>query len=563
MSQVGLAQEDLEALKAIHREATGSAPRGPKAKDVEWLYEKVSQLAPDAVARYMAERGGGGAAAAAASAAASAPGAAAVRSSGGGPAGCLAGVVVSTSQIQGAARTALFAFVVEHGGEASSRLDARCTHLVLCEASGSKYRFARQHRIHTVAPEFVAECVESGQRAAEARHAVGSRLPDDARPSTTLSAPKVAAAAAPKAAAAAAPKAAAPVDGAAPADFLHEAGAVIYVGDSFDRAARDVIKGEIERAGGRSVLKHRPASKYTHALCAHRSDSYFRDGMDGEAGSQRAAVSSLWWQACVEARAVVEPGSMRCYRPAGSSGSVHGMQDVKCSVTGLVGDARKDVREMLQLVGAEFSGAMRRGETTHLICEQASGAKYDKAMEWGITVVRASWLQAVFERWKQVAETDYLLVVGGTTGVEKPAKAMAAASVAPAGDGDGAELVVTQPQKRGREASQSSQEDGRRKKKKKRADNQRSENSAGDGTEYVPCDDDEAGFFFLLSGGKSAQRQYISQIQAVDAELLEAGAVASERAVVHQPRSHSFDERCVSDTLPPVSIRSCETGASV
>ena len=34
---------------------------------------------------------------------------------------------------------------------------------------------------------------------------------------------------------------------------------------------------------------------------------------------------------------------------------------------------------LLWLPGAQFSGALRRGETTHLVCEEPTGAKYTKA----------------------------------------------------------------------------------------------------------------------------------------------------------------------------------------
>ena len=61
-------------------------------------------------------------------------------------------------------------------------------------------------------------------------------------------------------------------------EFLRGTRVVIYVGDSFDSTKRDKICDEIQRAGGRSVVKHRPATKYTHALCDHRGDSYFSSG---------------------------------------------------------------------------------------------------------------------------------------------------------------------------------------------------------------------------------------------------------------------------------------------
>ena len=52
------------------------------------------------------------------------------------------------------------------------------------------------------------------------------------------------------------------------------------------------------------------------------------------------------------ARETVLPATaMHCYRPAPRPGLVRGMGAVRCSVTGLVDDARKDVHELLVLLG--------------------------------------------------------------------------------------------------------------------------------------------------------------------------------------------------------------------
>ena len=48
---------------------------------------------------------------------------------------------------------------------------------------------------------------------------------------------------------------------------------------------------------------------------------------------------------------VLAATAMHCYRPAPRPGLVRGMGAVRCSVTGLVDDARKDVHELLVLLG--------------------------------------------------------------------------------------------------------------------------------------------------------------------------------------------------------------------
>ena len=291
--EAALDKEDLDPLRAIYQAATGESVRGRYARDVGWVYEKCQDVAPAATAKYMKSRE-------------------TQRST---PSGALAGTVVCTAQIVGPARAAIFAFVQEHGGEGTSTLDRRCTHLVLREPSGSKYGFARRHGIHTVSPEFVAECVEGGARADEALFAVGP-APAAARAGRGrrgAEATKVSKTAQEQEEEGKEEEEEEEDDeghgdedeaedieeveeqeeeGGPARGFLHGSGTVIYVGDSFSDESRRELLDEINGAGGRVVLKHR-SSAFTHALCAHGEDSYFSAGAAGRKGS-RAEVSRIW-----------------------------------------------------------------------------------------------------------------------------------------------------------------------------------------------------------------------------------------------------------------------------
>lgn len=583
LGEPALGAADLSPLKALHRTVAGHAPRGPKAKNARWVYERIRQLDPTAAEDFLAARE-----------AEAAPGAGGRRARRGEAAElvdaldeasptagqALAGALVCTSQLQGSARTALFAFVLEQGGQCSARLDSCCTHLVLRKPAGAKYRFARQHGIHTVSPEFVAECVERGERVDEARFAVGSRV---RKPPTGLAASPPAAAAA--VAAPAAKVAAAAADRLSPPpqrqqqrdaatnhasaqlprrDFLHGTSAVIYIGDSFG-TSRAAVCEAIRQAGAQPTLSHCSEGHITHALCAHRDDAYFSSGQHRGSGVEDTrAVNPLWWQACIDRHELVSSESMKCYRPPGSSGPVPGMEKVSCTVSGFSGDDRVDIRNLLQLVGAKFSGTMKRGETTHLICAESaqSGLKYEKAKQWGVVkIVRVAWIQQVFEQWLHVDESAFLLnqcdVQFGVPAA--PQRSTNDAEVATSGAKMKRERQVDPP-------SQSSEDGVHRKKKKSRSrDSHRNGDNQATGSEqtsaraddlaehvstYQMCSEDEAGFFFLLSGGKSAQKEYMSQIHAVDAKLQVSNAAACDRAVVCNPPAHGYDYRCTHLVMP-------------
>ena len=65
-------------------------------------------------------------------------------------------------------------------------------------------------------------------------------------------------------------------------------------------------------------------------------------------------------------------------------------------VTGFSGFRRKAIRFLLQAMGADYDDSLRPC-TTHLICQDASGSKYEKAKEWNIHTVSIDWLYHVAE----------------------------------------------------------------------------------------------------------------------------------------------------------------------
>ena len=46
-------------------------------------------------------------------------------------------------------------------------------------------------------------------------------------------------------------------------------------------------------------------------------------------------------------------------------------------------------------MGADYDDSLRQSSTTHLICRDASGSKYEKATEWKIQTISIDWLYHV------------------------------------------------------------------------------------------------------------------------------------------------------------------------
>lgn len=309
----------------------------------------------------------------------------------------LAGCRVSTSGLGAGARDAAFALIRQLGGQTTSRLDRRCSHLILdgmpSDVTGAKYDFARRYNIHIVAPEFLWASAEAGARAVESEFAVSGlagynqiarepNLFDDDN------------------------------DTEADSRFLRGQRAVIHLAGCVPQALRNHIAQEVARAGGQVRLAYLCRGGCTHVLCATRGDpAYALAAADG-----CPVVNPLWWQECMAQKTIHSTTQLFYSPPLDSERGVEGMATVRLTVTGLSGNRRREVRELLQLLGGEFSGSLRRPKqgsgSTHLICEQMAGAKYFKACEWGVKVVRAAWLQDCFKQWRLLPEAGYLLHPG-------------------------------------------------------------------------------------------------------------------------------------------------------
>lgn len=67
---------------------------------------------------------------------------------------------------------------------------------------------------------------------------------------------------------------------------------------------------------------------------------------------------------------------------------------MKLSVTGFVHSERTAVIQLIRAVGASYTENMKPSNS-HLICRQAQGPKYEKAIEWNLYIVSIEWLYHV------------------------------------------------------------------------------------------------------------------------------------------------------------------------
>lgn len=117
-------------------------------------------------------------------------------------------------------------------------------------------------------------------------------------------------------------------------------------------------------------------------------------------------VTPVWLRTCLSEKQCLRPslvpeifvpnGHPLCsFTPAAEKGSTK-TSLVRISLTGFKGAKRSAIAHLIEAMGAKYDDSMR-SNTTHLICREASGEKYKKAMEWKLHVLPIEWLYHVSE----------------------------------------------------------------------------------------------------------------------------------------------------------------------
>lgn len=114
-------------------------------------------------------------------------------------------------------------------------------------------------------------------------------------------------------------------------------------------------------------------------------------------------VTHIWVQTCLALKMITPPEEFpSLFQPhlwplqklsikIGKTGSNSGNVGIKVAVTGFQGAERVGISRLLIAMGASYTETMGN-RNTHLICKEAVGPKFNKAVEWGLYVVTVEWL---------------------------------------------------------------------------------------------------------------------------------------------------------------------------
>jgi PAX-interacting protein 1 len=163
-------------------------------------------------------------------------------------------------------------------------------------------------------------------------------------------------------------------------------GCVFYIGDyqkCLDPLTLDIWKQVISSHGGQVDDSY--SNRITHVLCEHQKSDVFQLALrDG-----KRLVTAYWLNDCLLARRMFVP-DMALHLPYIFGKERPCSNQVIC-MTNFEGDERQHIKQMIAVIGAKYTGYMSRANSV-LIAKRPDGAKYEKAVEWGIPVVGVQWL---------------------------------------------------------------------------------------------------------------------------------------------------------------------------
>eukprot|EP00794_Sanderia_malayensis_P016834 gene16833-18532_t len=365
------------------------------------------------------------------------------------------GLTMCLSQISKSDRDALWAMVTYHGGNCQPNLNAKCTHLICGKASGRKFDCAIQHvdRLKIVTPDWVPDCIKANSRINEEEYypiEEAPKTPDSARaidashsrqqvtpklnegkPSALLtpvtpsqgselkavspkkphpptspvseaddndvkdaenSAAKINALSTDKTgnpnADVSMPLSAAkrePMTSECPPQMLK--GFVFVFADYMERLSEETFKiwlDVIVKYGGEIEKSY--SSRCTHFLCLHQQGDDFKKALT----EGKKIATAHWLNEVLMQKEMFVP-AQPLHFPVPFSNLVTGCKDMLISVSGYTGMERVIIKNIVSILGATYTGYFTQAHT-HLICKRAEGPKYEKAIEWGISIVNAKWL---------------------------------------------------------------------------------------------------------------------------------------------------------------------------
>jgi len=186
-----------------------------------------------------------------------------------------------------------------------------------------------------------------------------------------------------------------------------------------DMAANQHLENEILSHGGSCTSSNEYVSSVgntpvTHVVVSHMAQA----SVQAAQADGKELVSEYWIKARCKFQHPPHPDSEIFWRPRPFADNPCGSEDLVICITGYTGVERKMLTFACQWAGFFFNAQLSRGSTTHLLCFQHSGAKWDAARKWAAEslssggpgrphVVNHRWLVDCLTAWEVLPAERY------------------------------------------------------------------------------------------------------------------------------------------------------------
>ncbi|KAK0202902.1 hypothetical protein DFS33DRAFT_940575 [Desarmillaria ectypa] len=147
------------------------------------------------------------------------------------------------------------------------------------------------------------------------------------------------------------------------------------------------VKDAIERSGGCLTSEEDDADYILVRLVS--GSKFFRSEMDPE--QRKKYRTECWLERSIFEERLCDPEAHVSFSPLGIEVPLPDAEKVLISFSGLDESEAYFTRRLVRALGMILAPVFSR-QATHLLCPSATGAKYDKAREWGVPVVHMRWL---------------------------------------------------------------------------------------------------------------------------------------------------------------------------
>ncbi|PIK57828.1 putative PAX-interacting protein 1 [Apostichopus japonicus] len=171
----------------------------------------------------------------------------------------------------------------------------------------------------------------------------------------------------------------------------------------------DIWTKVIQQHGG--MVDDCYSDRITHILCdTQRTEIFQLAKKDG-----KRCITASWLNDCLACKLMKPPWRALHFPPPCFPLNIPMCKEYVIAVTGFEGTERNDVKTMIEMIGATYTGYLSRGNTL-LICRRPEGFKYEKAQEWRMPTVNVRWLSDIilgkFGAFQNLLEDRYQLYEG-------------------------------------------------------------------------------------------------------------------------------------------------------